>query len=146
MLHASVSHEMMTPLRCITSFGLAAAQEASGPAQKKKIDLIVYTAKLLQCQFKDLLDRNLLEKGMIDPAFEEASIWEIITETVLILKGQMDLKQIQLSQKIEELKGKHFQIDVMRLQQVLINLITNAIKYSPMETSIIINAKLRPTD
>jgi hypothetical protein len=34
----------------------------------------VSTAKLLTCQFKDLLDRSLLEKGLIDPALEEADI------------------------------------------------------------------------
>jgi len=94
MLNSSVSHEMMTPLRCIIGFALAAALEATGSSQIKKINLIVSTAKLLQCQFKDLLDRNLLEKGMIDPALEEACIWEVITETVLILKGQMDIKKI----------------------------------------------------
>ena len=94
MLNTSVSHEMMTPLRCIISFGSAAASEVNEPA-KRKINLIVSTAKLLQYQFKDLLDRNLLERGLVDHAFEEASIWEIITETVLILKDQMDLKQIK---------------------------------------------------
>ena len=104
------------------------------------------TAKLLQCQFKDLLDRSLLEKGLIDPAFEEAGIWEIISEIVLILKEQMDLKKIQLIQKIEKVKGKSFQIDVMRLKQVLINLMSNAIKYSPMGAKIMIVAKLCPVD
>ena len=104
------------------------------------------TAKLLQCQFKDLLDRSLLEKGLIDPAFEEADIWEIISEIVLILKEQMDLKKIQLIQKIEKVKGKSFQIDVMRLKQVLINLMSNAIKYSPMGAKIMIVAKLCPVD
>ena len=104
------------------------------------------TAKLLQCQFKDLLDRSLLEKGLIDPAFEEADIWEIISEIVLILKEQMDLKKIQLIQKIEKVKGKSFQIDVMRLKQVLINLMSNAIKYSPMGGKIMIVAKLCPID
>jgi hypothetical protein len=57
MLNTSLSHEMMTPLRCIISFSSAAAAEANTPAQKRKLDLIVNTAKLLQCQFKDLLDR-----------------------------------------------------------------------------------------
>lgn len=74
VLNATVSHEMMTPLRCIISFGEAAALDAKQPQQKRKIDLIVSTAKLLTCQFKDLLDRSLLEKGLIDPALEEADI------------------------------------------------------------------------
>jgi signal transduction histidine kinase len=106
----------------------------------------VSTAKLLKCQFKDLLDRSLLERGMIEPSFEEADIWEIVSETLLILKDQMDLKKISLIQKIEKVKGIIFQIDVMRLQQVLINLMSNAIKYSPMEAKITILAKLWPVD
>ena len=74
VLNATVSHEMMTPLRCIISFGEAAALDAKQPQQKRKINLIVSTAKRLTCQFKDLLDRSLLEKGLIDPALEEADI------------------------------------------------------------------------
>ena len=58
----------------------------------------------------------------------------------------MDLKKIQLIQKIEKVKGKSFQIDVMRLKQVLINLMSNAIKYSPMGAKIMIVAKLCPVD
>ena len=48
MLNTTISHEMMTPLRCIINFSLAAASEANTPAQKRKLDLIVSTAKLLK--------------------------------------------------------------------------------------------------
>ncbi len=48
LLHASVSHEMITPLRCIISFSMAAAEEMiNTPSKKKKLRLIVNTAKLL---------------------------------------------------------------------------------------------------
>ena len=59
------------------------------------------------------------------------------------MKGQIDLKQISLIEKIERLKGKVFQVDALRLQQVLINLITNAIKYSPIKAEIIIDVNFR---
>ena len=59
------------------------------------------------------------------------------------MKGQIDLKQISLIEKIGRLKGKVFQIDALRLQQVLINMITNAIKYSPIKAEIIIDANFR---
>ena len=42
--------------------------------------------------------------------------------------------------------GKNFQIDIMRVQQVLINLMSNAIKYSPFGATIRMEAKLRPLD
>jgi len=81
---------VITPLRCIISFGTEAAQELlHTPKIRKKINLIVNASKLLQCQFQDLIDRKLLEKGLIDPVFENASVWVIIKDTLQILNGQI---------------------------------------------------------
>jgi len=59
-----------------------------------------------------------------------------------ILDGQIKLKEIKLIKNIERVKGKIFEIDVMRVQQVLINLVTNAIKYSPQKAALVIKAKV----
>lgn len=55
---------------------------------------------------------------------------DIIQDTLKILDGKFKFKNIKLILDIEKVQNKIFKIDVMRLQQVLINLIMNAIKYS----------------
>jgi len=57
-------------------------------------------------------------------------VQDIIQDTLKILDGKFKFKNIKLILDIEKVQNKIFKIDVMRLQQVLINLIMNAIKYS----------------
>ena len=68
-LNATVSHEMMTPLNCIVAFAEKIAEDAEDGKISQSAGVISKTAKLLKMNLKDLLDRNLIEKGVLEPVF-----------------------------------------------------------------------------
>ena len=67
LLTSSVSHELMTPIRCMISFGQELFQSLTSEKKCRKAFMIVNTGKLLLSQVKMLLDRGMLENGHFTP-------------------------------------------------------------------------------
>lgn len=67
LLTASVSHELLTPLKCISSFGNQLVTLLSNVKLKYKAELIVSTSNLVMSQVKFLLDKNLLDQNVFKP-------------------------------------------------------------------------------
>lgn len=65
-LTSTVTHEMMTPLNCIITFG----RSLLTTKYKAKAKVIVNVAQLIKMNLKDLLDRSLIENGKLVPNFE----------------------------------------------------------------------------
>lgn len=77
MLVASVSHDMMTPLSGILNFSQILMKPNTSADEKKRLQaayLINSSAKFLLCHTRDLLDHNLLEKGILEPNLQNANI------------------------------------------------------------------------
>ena len=87
---------------------------------------------------KDLLDRSLLEKKSLVPDYSLQNLSQVIKEVIQIMEVQASHKQIRISFD-SDLPSKRLKIDVNRIQQVLINLIGNAIKFSHTNTEVSIN-------
>jgi len=67
LLTSSVSHELITPIRCMVTFGNELVNSKLKDKIKRKASLIVNTGKLVLTQIKMLLDRNMLENGNFAP-------------------------------------------------------------------------------
>jgi signal transduction histidine kinase len=67
LLTSSVSHELITPIRCMVTFGNELVNSKLKDKNKRKASLIVNTGKLVLTQIKMLLDRNMLENGNFAP-------------------------------------------------------------------------------
>ena len=72
---ASVSHEMLNPLKCIITFANQLAKPGSDLNKAQICNMISCSARLLQCHTQDLLDQNLLEKGLF--ALKNSSLGDI---------------------------------------------------------------------
>ena len=64
MYSASVSHEMLNPIKCIINFSRQMLDGGVGSERKEFLSMIFFSAKLLQCHTQDMLDLNLLKKGI----------------------------------------------------------------------------------
>ena len=80
MLNDTITHEMMQPLSCIVYFSKKLARYFKDNEKRKMLSLIETSAKLLNCQLKDLLDQNLVKTGQLVPNYELVSPNEIVHE------------------------------------------------------------------
>jgi signal transduction histidine kinase len=94
LLTSSVTHEMITPLRCIIQFTLNVLKSTTDPAKKKELELILSTSQLLLSQVKLLLDRNMLEKNIFVPNLEMHPFNATISNVVQLLQRQAELHKI----------------------------------------------------
>ena len=89
-LNATVSHEMMTPLNCVVAFAEKIKVESADKDAQSKANIISKTSKLIKMNLKDLLDRNLQEKGTLDPVFTPNRPSDLLEEVVEIMQYQAD--------------------------------------------------------
>jgi signal transduction histidine kinase len=130
---AIISHELRTPINAIVGFSevLSAGQGESLPmaARREYLGTILESAKHLQGLINDVLDATRMERGAIqlDEQFNDAA--ELIEVAVKILRDQALNSNVSLVAHVMD--DVQVMSDLTRIKQVIINLITNAIKFSP---------------
>jgi CO dehydrogenase/acetyl-CoA synthase delta subunit len=90
LLTSTVTHEMITPLKCVIQFGTTLLK-SKDPNVLKEAELIVSTAKLLLSQVKLTLDKNMLDNNAFVPNFEYYPLNKTIIDVTRILDGQASL-------------------------------------------------------
>ena len=86
LLTSTVTHEMVTPLKCMISFATSVLKELQNSPKKHEAELILTTAKLLLSQVKLLLDKNMLEHDMFQPNFEVSPVNKTVKDAIDILQ------------------------------------------------------------
>lgn len=143
----SMSHELRTPLNAILGFSELLLEGMSGELTKQaqeEVQLIHNNGEILFGIINDVLDMSKLEGGMMEIVRAAVDIPEIMQELVAISQSLTQGKPIEV---ILELPTALPQIyaDRTRLKQVLLNLIGNAIKFTP-EGAVKLGAERCPTD
>lgn len=138
-----ISHELRTPLHAILSYsdlGLDKIKEKSIDDLGEYFQRIFFSGNRLRYLIDDLLDLSRIETGSIEYHFEEKDLYKLVnlsrTEMTTLLEG----KDIQL-EIIEPTFSTLVKVDSNRIMQVLRNLIHNAIKFSPRQSTIQISFK-----
>lgn len=138
---ANMSHELRTPMHAILSFSEMGMQKAGQVEPEQTIryfERIQASGKRLLGLLNDLLDMSRLEasKMVYDKAVHvlQATVGDALTEMSSLLAGKR--LRIRIDQRTPPLQACY---DKARLTQVLVNLISNAIKFSPVEAEIQVN-------
>ncbi|MFH1377368.1 MAG: PAS domain S-box protein [Planctomycetota bacterium] len=138
---ASVNHELRTPLNGIIGFSDLLSGERYGPLndkQKEYVKLISSSGTHLFELISDLLDVVRFDAGKMTLAREALRPDEFIRPALSMLQNRLNKKHIKLEQTIDDtivVNG-----DSRRCKQVIINLLTNAIKYTPDKGLVQISA------
>ena len=138
-----VSHELKTPLTSIkNSLDIIAGGKTGDLTDKMKefIDMARRNVKQLSRIINGLLDMSKIEAGKMGYTCEVTSIKPVINNVVQSLTQSAIKKDLSINVNIDEVKDVY--IDADRIVQVLSNLVTNAIKFSPNNGIIDISAKL----
>lgn len=129
MLTSSVTHELMTPLKCISSFARSLQKELQHSAKRQEAELIDVTSKLMISHVSLLLDKSMIENKVFKPNIALYPFNKIVSDAVQIMRQIAQIKKITI-EYIPLLKELIVSMDSARTQQVLINLLSNAIKFS----------------
>jgi PAS domain S-box-containing protein len=130
---AVMSHELKTPLNSIVGFSEILASGRDGAfapeALQDYASTILDSAKHLQALISDILDATRIEKGTLSLVEQEADAAELAEVALKMCRDQAAAADVTLVAKLVD--GIEIRGDLTRLKQVLLNLATNAIKFSP---------------
>jgi len=137
------SHELRTPMVAIKGYAQLLSDLSLGEItdkQKKAIDVVLRNTTRLNKLVQDILDVSRLESGTMKFLPEDTDIGELTRETAETMQSSANAKQMKINSIIED-NLPNLIIDPERIKQVLVNLVNNAIKFSPNNSDINIQVK-----
>ena len=139
---ANVSHEIRTPLNAIIGMSHIAKKTAVNEKTKETICEIETASKHLLGILNNVLDMSKIESGKFELVNEAFHLVSALNEVAVIIQHQCEIKNIHLVTDINELKNYCIMGDKLRLKQVLINLLSNAKKFTHADGTIIFSIKI----
>jgi predicted ATPase/signal transduction histidine kinase/ActR/RegA family two-component response regulator len=130
----NMSHELRTPLNAILGMAETLTELVHGPLNKQQlrcIEVMDTSGTHLLGLIDDILDMAKIEAGKLELYCEPIQIDRLCTDSLAFVKSQALKKQIQLEVIIPAHLPK-LSVDERRIRQVLINLLTNAVKFTPV--------------
>jgi two-component system phosphate regulon sensor histidine kinase PhoR len=140
---ANVSHELRTPVTAVRSAveTLRLTIERDQAASMRFVDMIDRNAQRLGSLVEDLLDLSRIESHEYKPELEALPLRPAAEQVVALLRAKVDDKRQRLGLEIPA-DGFVLHADRRALEQVLTNLVDNAVKYCPAGASITLRARL----
>ena len=140
---AIMSHELRTPLNAIIGFADVMRTEAFGPLQNERYreyvnDIRESGTHLLELINK-ILDLSKIEAGKFDLSLEPLAIEPTIRSVLRLFREQATVAGVKLELKVSP-EAAVLHADARSFKQILINLVSNAIKFAPRGTMIMISA------
>lgn len=127
---ANMSHEIRTPMNAILGFTEILRKEIIDSRHKHFLDSIQLSGKTLLRLINDILDLSKIEAGKLEIQQEHIDLSVLAGEIRLVFAEQMNTKQLEYSVEYMAQEQLYVFIDDVRLRQILINLIGNAIKFT----------------
>jgi CheY-like chemotaxis protein len=125
-----MSHEIRTPLNSILGFSELLLESAENPKQKSQLGIIYSNGKTLLALINDLLNIAKIEAGKLELEPEVTDIFNTANEVAKMFYTEINKRNVHLTVE----KSKNFPelvlIDEIRLRQVLINIVGNAVKFT----------------
>ncbi|MBE9515731.1 MAG: DUF3365 domain-containing protein [Proteobacteria bacterium] len=139
-----MSHELRTPMNAILGFTQLIELDADSEKEKQNCKEILSAGNHLLELINEVLDLSRIESGNLDIKITSVSVDEMINETLGLLTSISEEKGIHISEYVPT--GLYVYADNTRLRQVLLNLISNAIKYNHDNGNIRVDVTCKAAD
>lgn len=127
----SMSHEIRTPLNAILGLPLLARERLGGDRElMRQLDLIEKAGHALLTVINDVLDLAKIEAGRVELDRRPVVIRNLVEDALAIIRPLADQRNLALSYSVEEGFPTAIVADEARLEQVLLNLLNNAVKFT----------------
>jgi PAS domain S-box-containing protein len=127
---ANMSHEIRTPLTAILGCADSLCRELSDPVPLATAKTIRSQSQLLTGILNDILDLSKIEAGRLEIHREPVSILKVIGEVRSLLEPQANEKKLELLTTFDSMLPETIETDPLRFRQILLNLASNAIKFT----------------
>lgn len=134
---ANMSHDIRTPMNAIVGMTAIATAHIDEKEQVQNcLKKITLSSKHLLGLINDVLDMSKIESGKLTLTIEQISLKEVVEGIVNIMQPQVKAKKQNFDIHVENILTENVWCDGVRLNQILLNLLSNATKYTPEEGSI----------
>lgn len=145
---SSMSHDIRTPMNAIIGYtGMAARQIDNKEKVNDYLSKISQSSQHLLSLINDVLDMSRIESGKVSINAKDESLTEIVESISDIIHEEANKKKIDVSVDCD-VQNDYVKCDKLRLNQILINILSNAIKYTQAGGAVVFNLKekgLTPT-
>lgn len=143
---AHVSHEVRTPLNAISGTAQMLQQTPLTPEQQAYVEVLATGSETLQAILSDILDYARIEAGKVELAPETLQLEEALQQAIRLVQPQLAGRDLCLTTKIGPDVPATISTDPIRLRQVLLNLLSNAAKFTSSGTITIAVSRLITPD
>lgn len=139
-----MSHELRTPLNAILGFGQLLEISAQEPKQQRQVGHILSAGKHLLSLINEILDLSRVESGQMTLSLEPVPLAELVDESLALVRPLAEAHAVRLAPSPTLPRDCHVRADRTRLRQVLINLLSNGIKYNRPGGDLTVHIDLLP--
>ena len=142
---SNMSHDIRTPMNAIIGFTTLAVSNIDDKERVRDyLDKILSSSNHLLSLINDILDMSRIESGKIHLEETEVSLSEVLHDLKTIISGQIHAKQLELYMDVMDVTNEDVYCDKTRLNQVLLNILSNAIKFTPTGGMVSIRIAQKP--
>ena len=131
-----MSHELRTPLNAILGFGQLLERQNPTETQRTRVGHIISAGRHLLNLINEVLDISRVETGNLHLSLEPVCVGEALDEALNLMRPLAAERGIELLSPAPLDTSYHVMADRQRLKQVLLNLLTNAVKYTPLDGKV----------